>query len=474
MSIEKHIWAFSTFSIPLEPMDNVQFSFLNVIAETVRPVNPAGQILLRIRIHQKIESFDSAHENSRYSRPKLLVALGILSFVTGRDFTIYDIIASQSSSVVENISLEEVEARCQLYGRDYSKDLKSICQTINNETGSQNTLLFSLLDRWRKAQHQFLESEGEGLFEDESLLSFFHVLELMAGEYQRDQVSEAESKISLFLIDLISGTFKFRGSKLDEKVREKTRIMKDVLLGGDSLSVGSRINYMLEQQGLLNDRVQYLIAELISARNSIAHGRQVFRESLIWPLPPYFMLHSNHFNLGGLIRILTAKVISSHYQLDLWTDEWNDALTALSPPIDVIKNFIACKHYAHLTTEQFCSGAISSVTPASIIEAYIKRKINLSDIEQALEGHIEGIIVNSEMAGVGDPVYIMIILADVENLQLSELCKISIQKIHDSQDFERSNIKDYLRFLEFHSIKPGWFREWIASGMRYGLGKPII
>jgi len=370
---------------------------------------------------------------------------------------------------VENISYKEIDTRCQLYGHDYSIDLKAICQTINSETNSQNTLLFSLLDRWRKAQHQLLESEGQGLFEDESLLSFFHVLELLVSEYQNKQIAEAESKISSFTIDLIGSTFKHRGSSLDDKAREKIRIIKDILLSGDLLSIGSKVSYMLEQQGLLNDRVQHLLRELILARNSIAHGRQVFRDSLIWPLPPYFMLHSNHFNLGNFIRVLTAKVIASHYHLELWNDEWNDVLSKLSPPIDIIKNFINRNYYENLTTEQFCSGEVDSVTPASIIEAYIKRKIKLSDVEKSLEGHLENITNGKEIPGAGDPIYIMIFLADVENPELSEFCKINIQKIYDSRTFDRSNIKDYLRFLEYYDVKPSWFREWIAGNMKYGL-----
>lgn len=469
MSIEKHTLALSAFSIPLESEDDIQFSFLNVIAETLKSSSPVGQVLLCIKIYEKIETFDSAHESARYSRPQLLVALGILSFVSGRDFTIYDIIASHSSVAVEHDFFEQIETRCHLYGCDHSTDLKAICHTINSETSSQNTLLFSLLDRWRKAQHQLLESEGQGLFEDESILSFFHVLELLVGEYQTKQITEAERKISSFLIDLIGGTFKNRGSSLDEKVREKTRTIKDVLLGGDLLSVGSRINYMLEQQGLLDDRVQHLIRELIFARNSIAHGRQVFRESLIWPLPPYFMLHSNHFNLGVFIRALTAKVIATHYQLELWSDEWNKTLLTLSPSIDTIKNFISCKIYAQLTTEQFCSGEVDSVTPSSIVEAYIKRKIKLSDVERSLEGHIENITIDKAMLGAGDSIYILIFLADVENPELSKFCKTNIQKSYDGQTFDRSNIKDYLRFLEFYDIKPRWFREWIVGGMEYGL-----
>lgn len=468
MSIEKQIPVISTFSIPLEPEDNIQFCFLNVVAETIKSAKSNGQVLLRIKIYEKIETFDSVHESSRYSRPRFIVALGILSFVSGRDFTVYDTIESSSSIVGDNIFYGETETRCHFVGCDYSMDLKAICQTINSETSSQNTLLFSLLDRWRKAQHQLLDSEGQGLFEDESLLSFFHVLELLVSEYQRKQITEAENKISSFLSDLIGSTFKHRGSSFDDKLREKTRAMKDILLSGDLLSAGSKISYMLEQQGLLDDRVQHLIQELIFARNSIAHGRQVFRDSLIWPLPPYFMLHSNHFNLGNFIRVLTAKVIASHYRLKLWDDEWSDALLALSPPINIIKKFIKCKAYEGLTTEQFCSGEADFVTPASIIEAYIKRKIKLSDVEKTLEAHIENITIDEDVLGAGEPIYIMIVLADVENPELSEFCKIGIQKIYDSRTFDRSNIKDYLRFLEYYDVKPRWFREWIVGGMKYG------
>lgn len=466
MSTEKQVLAVSTFSIPLELEEDIQFSFLNVVAETVTSDRSKAQVLLRIRIYGKIETFDSVHESSRYSRPRFIVALGVLSFISGRDFTVYDIIESSSSVMDESIFYKSIGARCHIYGYDYSSDLSAICQIINNETSSQNTLFFSLLDRWRKAQHQLLESEGQGLFEDESLLSFFHVLELLVSEYQPEQTTEAEGKITSFLIDLIGGTFKNVGSSLDQKVKEKTRIMKDILLAGDLLSIGSRISYMLEKQGLLEDRVQYLIRELILARNSIAHGRQAFRESLIWPLPPYFMLHSNHFNLGNLIRVLTAKVIASHYQLKLWADEWGEALLSLSPPVDIIQDFINCKAYESLSTSQFCSGKVNSVTPSSIVEAYIKRKIKLSDVENSLKGHIENIITCKDMVGAGDPVYIMIFLADVENPELSEFCKFNIQKIYDSRSFDRSNIKDYLRFLEYYGVKPSWFRAWIVGGMK--------
>jgi hypothetical protein len=421
---------------------------------------------LRISIFEKIEVFDSAHESTRYSRPKLLVVLGILSFVSKRNFSIYEITNSSSSALLDNERPISGEVKCFFDHVDYSKELEVICSNISDETYSKNTLLFSLLDRWRKAQHQLIESDGQGLFEDECLLSFFHILELLVSEYQDKQKIEAQGKINIFLNDLMSTTFKYRGPSLDGKVNEKNKVLKDVLLSGDLMSVGSRINYMFEQLGLLDERVQYLLQELIEARNSIAHGRQVFRERLIWPLPPFFMLHANHFNLGYFIYVLTARSISCHYKLDLWKDEWDGIVNTLSPPMDVVKVFLKNKSYQGLSTDGFCKGYVDLVTPASIIDAYIKRKIKFVDVELAFSELAKAINPQDEnVAGIGEPLYIYIFLADSEDVELAKYCRESIQSIYDNRSFFMSNIKDYLRFLEHYNIKFYWFREWIVEGM---------
>lgn len=456
----------STFNLPLTEEALVQFSFANVLVETVDSSSEESEKEIRISIQEEVEIFDSANESSRYSRPKLLVALGVLSFISGRHFSVYEV-TSSSFSVSKPQENEIGEVKCFFGGNDYSNELGVICNNINDETYSKNTLLFSLLDRWRKAQHQLIESDGQGLFEDESLLSFFHILELLVSEYQDEQKAEAKGKIDIFLNDLMSTTFKYRGPSLEGKINEKSKVLKDILLSGDLMSVGSRINYMFEQQGLLDERVQYLLQELITARNSIAHGRQVFRERLIWPLPPFFMLHANHFNLGYFICILTARSIACHYKLDLWKSEWEEILNELSPPLDVVRAFIKNKRYQGLPSENFYNGDIDRVTPASIVDAYIKGKIKFPDFESCFIEHIKDINLNDEdVTGVGDPLYILIFLADSESQELSEYSKENIQSIYDNKSFSMSNIKDYLRFIEHYNIKLNWFREWIVGGMR--------
>lgn len=459
--------AHSIFNLSLDKDVLVQFSFANILVETVDSSSELLKKEMRISIQEKIDIFDSVHESARYSRPKLLVVLGVLSFITGRNFSVYEVTDSISS--VSNVKENKIkEVKCIIDGVDYSNQLEAICNSINSETDLKNTLFFSLLDRWRKAQYQLIESEGEGLFEDESLLSFFHILELLVSEYQDEQKAEAIEKIDIFINELMSTTFKYRGPSLDGKVNEKNKVLKEILLSGDLISIGSKINYMFEKQGLLDERVQYLLQELIAARNSIAHGRQVFRESLIWPLPPFFMLHVNHFNLGYFICILTARSIACHYKLDLWKCEWESILQKLPPPLDVIKSFIKNKRYQGLSTERFYSGDIDHVTPASIVYAYVKGKIKFTDFESCFIEHINYINLACEnTTGIDEPLYILIILADSGIKEVSEYSKRNIQSIYDNKSFFMSNIKDYLRFVEHYSIKSNWFRKWIVEGMRY-------
>ncbi len=467
--MSKYITTISTYNLPIDGNDLVQFSFLNVIVVTVRSTSKKTELELCIKIQEKIEVFDSINQSSCYSRAKLLVVLGILSFISGQDFSVYEVLSSSSSVVTYEDHTESIDVKCNFSGVDYTKELKAICTSICNETSSENMLLFSLFDRWRKAQHQLVESDGEGLFEDESLLSFFHVLELLVKEYGTKQKNEVKDKISLFLDDLMSSTFKYRGPALDEGVKKKTKVLKEVL-NGDLVSVGSRINYMFEQQGLLDERVQYLLTELIEARNSIAHGRLVYRNEFIWPLPPFFMVHDNHLNLVETIRILTARSIACHYKLDLWNEAWQGVLSTLSPPLDVVKCFIKEKRYEDISIECFCKGSIDFVTPDSIFNAYIKGKIKLGDIESSL-GHLIMNLktVDEQIEGIGEPLYVLIVLAESKSVEIAKFCRDSIQQIYDSRTYAMSNIKDYLRFLEHYNIDVSWFREWIIRGMQHEL-----
>ncbi len=447
----------STFYISNEENITIEFFFSDV-----HVVSNSDNLM--IHILTSVEDFDSAIESSRYSRPKLLITLGILSFFTGKNYSVYQIDKSSSSKVIKANSSENKNYSFLFITKDndYTKDIKIVCKKIDSEALFKNTLLFSLLDRWRKAQYQYNESEGQGLFEDESLLSYFHVLELLVSEYQKSQKQDAEDKFSEFLESLLESTYKFRGVALKNKRQEKFKKLKDIFLSSDMLTIGSKINYMLASQGILNNRVQYLVEELIGARNSIAHGRQVFRDNMIWPLPPFFMLHQHHFDLVSFIEVLSARSIALHYGLRIWEEEWNSIVDNLPPPLDIVSNFIKERKFIGLLSSEYSLGVIDNVTPFAIFDCYLKNKINFKELETCLSEFLKNTGVTEENSE--EVFYISIVLSDSKNADISEKCKSLISEINVKNIYCFSSVKDYLRYLEHYNIHPKYFREWIENG----------
>lgn len=448
----------SIFHIPNNENINVEFSFSGVHVSS----NPKNLI---IHILTSIEDFDSSSESARYSRPKLLITLGILSFFTGKNYSVYQVESSSSSKLIEESFINNKDRGFSFIteNHDHSEDIKKVCDKIDSEALQKNTLLFSLLDRWRKAQYQNKESDGQGLFEDESLLSYFHVLELLVSEYQEIQKKEAEDKFSTFLESLLESTYKFRGVALQNKTQEKFKKLKDIFLSSDMLTIGSKINYMLASLGMLNYKVQYVVEELIQARNAIAHGRQVFKDKLIWPLPPFFMLHQHHLDLVSIVEILSARTIAQHYGLSVWADEWDSVLEYLPPPVDTVKNFIKENKFIGLSLDQYFSGIVDDVTPYNIFGCYLKSKIRFEEMETCLSDLIEAVEVTEENSE--EILYISIILADSKSEKINAKCRFFINHINSNKMYNSLNIKDYLRFLEYNNVKPKYFREWIENSL---------
>lgn len=463
---QKPTKALSTYEIELNSQDTfIEFSFEKTI---VRTINTEEENKLVILIEENVEEFDANFESRRYGRPKVLIVLGVMSFITGNNYSIYEVSSGTSfkGEHAEAIStgLERNKPFKFIVGEsNHTESIKKICKIINKEFSTKNTLFFSLLDRWRKAQYQVQESDGKGLYEDESLLSFFHVLELLVTEYEETQKSIADEKLSNFLEDIFENIFKYQGHNLNTNIEQQKKMLKKVLISTELISINNRLKFMLDQQGLLDDRVRYLIQELISARNSIAHGRQVYREKLMWPLPPFFTLHDHHLELNDCIEVLTARSVSIHYNLPLWKNEWEELLKYLSPSKDIIKSFLSNEIYSGLSIEAFQKGDINFVTPNSIINLYIKSKVKYSDFEKCFTKYLN--VVNIETNNTEDIFYISIIIADSPNEELSLKCQKNIQNIYANKLYFQPNIKDYLRYIEYQGIEVNWFRNWITNGM---------
>ncbi len=418
---------------------------------------------LLIETESQLDKIDSVLETARYSRPRVLIILSVLSFLSGRAFTIYEIKGSRSHKL--NKSQTGIPNKVEvsdfiIEGKDKSKDLLRLLLILSSNDEDTRRLAASLLDRWRKALYLKEQSDAQ-LYSDESLLAYFHILELLSNYYQEQLIVESENKLNNFLINLFSDSFKLRGNHLEQEKNQKFRQLRSLLLADGQLSVFSKICYSLDQLGMLDTKTQTLVSTLVKARNEVTHVRQVYQDKFIWPLPPFFPLDKDSDEHVWEIELLSARAIASHMGLDAWKEEWEDLHRQLHPPIEIIQSFIEKECFQKISSKQFIKGNYEGVRPSSIIDLYLSKKLTLHQTEVTLRSLLIDTQVNKNNA---HELFIAALLfADSPDEKLSEKCKLIVIKIHEHEWIYYSNIKDILRYLEYRGFSPKWLRSWIES-----------
>lgn len=330
---------------------------------------------LAIIIQNQLESFESVTDGVEYSRPRLLIAFGVLSYFIQKIFTPFETYASSSYVGVFD---KECKNKFIFEETDLIEDYNQFETIIKNHKDKE--FIYSLLDRWRKGLYMETESEDNMIYDDETLLSYFHILELLTTKYEDKQKKELKDKIKDFSKSIFEESFLFEGNQLKSEINAKSKIIEGLLL--PDLSVSSKIFYMFKEQGILTYRLKSFIANFVKDRNSVAHGRQVYQDRVIFPVPPFFPLIKNRDYPEEFYRILTAKAIANFIGVNLYSQEWDEISQSIIPSFDELREFQREKKYLELTNQDFCDGKENDITPFVVSHYLISKK--LKD-EEALE-----------------------------------------------------------------------------------------
>ena len=209
------------------------------------------------------------------------------------------------------------------------------------------------------------------LFRSETLLSYFHILELLTTKYETKQKSELKRKISDFTKSILEESFLFDGNHLKSETTAKSKIIEGLLF--PELSVISKIFYMFKEQGILTYRLKAFIANFVKDRNAVAHGRQVYQDRVIFPVPPFFPLIKIRDYPEEFYRILTAKAIANYIGIGLYSHQWDEISKSIIPTFDELRQFQRENKYIGLTNQDFCSGKVNDITPF-VISHYLTSK----------------------------------------------------------------------------------------------------
>src|SRR5690606_32778631 len=123
----------------------------------------------------------------------------------------------------------------------------------------------------------------------------------------------------------------------------KIKLLQNLLT--KDLPVTAKILFMLRELDLYTEANATLVSYLTEARNSVAHGRQVYYDKAIYPLQPFFPLISNTVYPLEIVRIFTAHVLGMWLGSTYYDQEWLGVEDSLLPSIQAVKMFLKQKDY---------------------------------------------------------------------------------------------------------------------------------
>lgn len=453
---ESHIYTTNT---PLEK-PNIE-ELLGLVKSLDPPENIEREYIdcyLVIEIESELNLNSSIQESVEKSRPRYLIILSILSFFIGEVFTVSQN-RSRETKIGNIIKNNEMKTLFIYNGINRTDDLSKLLVFINTSSQSNRRLIYSLFDRWRKALYLETESEDTFLYHDEALLAYYHILELLSSAYDSQLKKDTKFLINNFLDKLLGDIFHFTKKSLEQEKSNKIKLLEEILI--TEIPIKVRIHYMLNKFKMLNIKSKEIVEKLIKDRNAVAHGREVYQDNVIFPLPPFFPLVKDLFNEIALAKIISARAIAAHLGLNIWKKEWTNLLRDFGTPYEVVHEFIQNKYYLNISSKDFINGKINKVKPYTIYYYTVIGKIKLSKFQEI----VGQTIIDTEVTKVNalELLESCILLSDSPNLELCEKCKQIIQISYNKKWITLSDLKDIFIYLQYKEFKTSWFQQFLYS-----------
>lgn len=272
------------------------------------------------------------------ARPVFLIALGVLSFFLNKPLSILSS-AKQACMHIEDCDFicDTSKVTLNFDWKDFSKDLQNLLSTLGSNQ-DKDALIYSLLDRWRKAKHLSEESSDAPLYIEESILAFFHILELLGEEYSDEIKEEASKEIVSHLSKVGEDVLFCKSESLKNFITEWKKIYE--IYTYQRIGVQQKILFLLKKLDLLNAKSEYFIMEAVKTRNHIAHGRKTHIKESSVSFPVFFPLIQTPFFLSEDIWLFAWKVIAVYLWIWLYSMEWDAFMEELPEPPNLVKAFL--------------------------------------------------------------------------------------------------------------------------------------
>lgn len=405
-----------------------------------------------------VEEHESAIESKRHMRSDVLTILGIVTYFVGIPLTVYHKSTGQSS-IIEEFKVPDADNKLIIEGVDYTDQLNKILDCLKEDNGT----VISLLDRWRKANYLEEESCDANLYHDESILNYFHIIELISEISGKKQKDILKNSVSDYIGKFYKDYYFFNENQLQSQVNSVKKVATEILIGRD-LTLSHKIKYYLSNVGMYDQNVGYFIDEIIKTRNAIAHGRLTFQDKVLWPLPPFFCLANDSYETLSFLKFFTGRLIACYIGIDCWREEWEEAKMLLMPPETVFDDFLNnIEMYTEVSSESMTNVNIHNITWETVFKHYIgnTKKFGIDRLSNALKEMFLECDVSEENAG--DLFNISVVFADSEDVGVQEKAIKNVLMIIEKQWYLWSNKKDVYGYLDYYKLTPSWYLEYLNS-----------
>lgn len=411
---------------------------------------------IKISIESNLKDYESLTDSAIFSRSKYLVALGIASFIIDEPL---DVFGSTSKSYIFEGNRDNLESKFIIDGVDSSQYLDEIIDKIKAMKPHESHLVFSLLDRWRKARYMEKDSKSSLIYTDEATLAYFHVLELLGDLYSTELKLKSDNLVNAFVKKYNKEILSLSGQSLENENHSKVKLLSGLL--SKDLSVTGKILHLLKKYNLYSNQTAFWVKNLVEARNSVAHGRRVFYDKSIYPVQPFFPLVSDAIYPLGFIRVLAANAISKHLGVSLYSNEWNIVETFLIKDAHATKEYLASGSFKRLDE---IYGAEENIVNGGINSFVLNKKISAEHSVDFYKFYLSHEIENHDF--LYSNIYSIIIL--FESISESDFSSVLKQAILNSYTLECNidlKFRDTMYFLNFHGFETPKLENLIESGV---------
>lgn len=403
-----------------------------------------------------LEGYDSLLQGAAKKRPDLLIIQGILSFLTGQVFISFQNFSSQFNVVRYHIRAALKNIKLVVNKKIISTDLHLLLGQINKADVEKKILIFTMLERWRKALYFEVESEDNYLYTDEATLAYVHVLEVLSDEFKKSLGINIKNERKKLVLQILNCS----KSSQSKNIKMLNGFLNQ--LNQNQVTLRSKLLNMMKELNINDLKTEAIVLRYIEHRNAIAHGRKnLYQDKLVFPLKPFFsFIKDINENLES-IKILSAKCISSFLGLKVWNREWQMTLFMEPTPIAIVQNFLKTEKYKALSAKEFMNGAIDGITPETLIYYYSYKKIHFAD----LEVNLTNVILMSKPNKKNCQILFNVaaVLSDSQIMPIANKCKELIRTTYKNKWYLYSNIRDILKEFEYYDLKLKWFGEWLLN-----------